>query len=331
MKTKTYLVLLLVSMMFGVGGMQASTPQRIIFETDMGNDVDDALGLDLLYRYQNEGRIRLLAVMLNKPGSAPVEYMDILNTFYGHPNMPIGKITHGANCENDGVNYAKSVCQMKDAAGKPLFKRSLSNYKSLIESPQLYRRILSNQADHSVTIISTGFSTNLARLLQSKSDRYSRLNGRELVARKVKRLVIMGGSFSHENPEYNILRDVPAADYVFHHWPTPLITSPFEVGEGILFPGQIITDYKGKPHPVIEGYKTYLKMPYDRPTWDITAILYAVEGGKWFGLSERGQITTQPNGRTLFTPSARGKQQYLTTTPEQAQGILKRFKALFKF
>lgn len=331
MKTNHAIYTLLLALTLCVGPVDAKAPQRIIFETDMGNDVDDALALDMLYHYQAAHKVTLLSVMVNKPGIYPVEYIDILNTYYGHEGLPIGKISNGANCETDGVNYAKAVCMMKGADGKPLFKRSMSNYASLIEAPRLYRRILAKQPDHSVTIISTGFSTNLARLLQTKADSYSKLNGRQLVARKVSRLVIMGGNFSNSNPEYNILRDIPSAQYVFQHWPTRLVTSPFDVGEHIKYPGRIIASYSGKPQPVIEGYKAYLKMPYDRPSWDMTAVLYAVEGGKWFGISGHGTITAQDNGSTTFLPSSKGLHQYLTTTDEQRKAILNHLITLIKF
>ena len=30
-------------------------PLYVIFETDIGNDIDDALALDMLYKYQDQG------------------------------------------------------------------------------------------------------------------------------------------------------------------------------------------------------------------------------------------------------------------------------------
>lgn len=49
---------------FAVFSMAA--PQRVIFDTDMGNDVDDALALAMLYDYQKSGQADLAAVLLNK-------------------------------------------------------------------------------------------------------------------------------------------------------------------------------------------------------------------------------------------------------------------------
>ncbi len=60
----------------------AETPVNVIFETDMGNDIDDAMALDMLYKYIESGNVNLLAIMINKEGSAPAEFIDIMNTFY---------------------------------------------------------------------------------------------------------------------------------------------------------------------------------------------------------------------------------------------------------
>ena len=42
------------------------TPQAIIFETDMGNDIDDAMALDLLFKNMDQGNIKLLGVSVHK-------------------------------------------------------------------------------------------------------------------------------------------------------------------------------------------------------------------------------------------------------------------------
>ena len=71
-------------------------------------------------------------------------------------------------------------------------------------------------------------------------------------------------------------------------------------------------------HPVVDAYRAYMKMPYDRQTWDLTAVLYAVRpGGGYFGLSVPGRITADDAGRTSFRPEAAGKHRYLVLTEAQ--------------
>lgn len=306
-----------------------NVPERIIFETDMGNDVDDALAADLLYKYMKAGKIDLLAVMLNKAGVHQAEFMDALNTWYGFPEIPIGIIRQGADPNNNAdTNFAAQVALMQNEAGEWLYKRSLTNHANLPEACVLYRKLLAEQPDASVTIISVGFSTNLARLLDSDADDYSPLSGKELVAQKVKRLINMAGNMESDKfYEYNVVIDVPAAQKVFHEWPTPVITSPWELGNAILYPASSIeNDFAWAPnHPVVDAYKCYLPMPYDRPTWDVTSTLYALEGDQYFTVSPAGKIQVTDAGATLFTPDENGNRYYLTVTPEQKEAVLNYF------
>ena len=83
---RTFLLLILLCM---AQTMQAR--HLIIFETDMGNDVDDAWALDMLHKYADEGRARILAVMLKKEGVGPCQYVELLNTWYGRPKIAVGR------------------------------------------------------------------------------------------------------------------------------------------------------------------------------------------------------------------------------------------------
>lgn len=74
----------------------------------------------------------------------------------------------------------------------------------------------------------------------------------------------MGGCFDNSNPlEYNVVKDIPAAQKVFAEWPTRLVTSPFEVGIKINYPASSIEkDFQwATVHPMVEAYKSYQKCP----------------------------------------------------------------------
>lgn len=303
---------------------------NIIFETDVGNDVDDALALDMLYKYQDQGKIDLLAVMINKCASAPAEYMDIMNTWYGYPDIPVGVVRNGSN-DKRGL-YAQHVVDMKKEDGTSMFERTHGDYENLPDAHILYRKILSELPDQSVVIPTVGFSTNLARLLDTPADEYSPLTGKELVAKKVKLLVAMAGHASNpEYCEYNVIYDIPAAKKVLEEWPTPVVVSPFEVGLAIEYPGASIENDFGwaeNGHPMVESYKDYLPMPHDRPTWDLTAVLYAVEGDSWFTMSEKCSVEVTEKGATLFTPDEDGNIIYMKVDAAQADAINKHFQEL---
>lgn len=297
---------------------------KLIFETDMGNDVDDALALDMTYKYVEAGKVDLLGIMSNKNCVYSAEFIDIMATWYGHEEIPIGIVRNGIHIKEDAVNYAKAVCELEEN-GQPMFKRTLNNYESLPAAPLLYRKILSQQPDSSVVIVSVGFSTNLAQLLDTKPDKHSLLNGRELVAKKVKVLSIMAGSFGKDSiAEHNVLKDVRAAKKVFVEWPSQIVVSPFEVGIKILYPGaSIVKDFNwGIKHPMIKAYKVYLTMPYDRPTWDLTSLMYVVEDDKsYMNESVRGKITVNNEGYTCFKEDVKGKHSYLSVTDDQVKRV----------
>src|ERR1017187_6296457 len=70
-----------------------AVPVRIIFDTDIGNDVDDVLALSVLHAFQTRGECELLAVTITKPDELAGPFVDAINTFYGRPSIPIG-FTH---------------------------------------------------------------------------------------------------------------------------------------------------------------------------------------------------------------------------------------------
>lgn len=303
-------------------------PTRIIFETDMGNDVDDALALDMLFKYAEQGKIDLIGISSNKRGEGSIDYIDAMTTWYGRPEIPLGKVVDGADCD-DANNYALAAMQVTDSLGAPAFPRSHATDGFILPSVDMYRSVLSQQPDTSVTIISVGFSTNLAQLLASHPDNYSPLNGHDLVAKKVKRLVTMAGNMVNPaHAEYNVVRDIPAAQIVFSQWPTPIVTSPWELGNYICYPASSIeNDFSwADHHPVVEGYKAYLPMPYDRPTWDLTSVLYAVEGTEdFFTVSAPGIINVNAKGITEYNENPYGTRAYLMSDSIQQAAILNHF------
>lgn len=326
---RLFFILLIVPLVLisGCSDKHQDDRLKVIFETDIGNDVDDALALDMLYKYVEWGQVDLLAVMINKDAPAPAEYMDIMNTWYGHTDIPVGIVRDGS--DDPWGQYAQKVVDLKNEDGTPMFARSRESYDDLPDAHILYRQILAKQPDASVVIATVGFSTNLARLLDTPADEYSPLTGKELVAKKVKLLSAMAGNISElEHHEYNVVKDLPAAIKVFAEWPTEIVVSPFEVGRAIKYPGESIeNDFTWDPkHPMVEAYKAYLPMPYDRPTWDLTSVLYAVEGDSWFTMSEPGRIEITSEGSSVFTPCPDGNVRYMKVDDAQSAAILARFK-----
>jgi inosine-uridine nucleoside N-ribohydrolase len=297
----------------------AQRPVGLIFDTDMGNDIDDALALGVIHALQDRRECELLAVTITKDNDYSAPFVDLVNSFYGRERIPVGVVKQGRTPE-DG-RYTRMVCQARDN-GEYRYPRRLAGNKDAPEAVGLIRRILALQPDRSVVLVVTGFSTNLARLLDSAPDDHSPMPGMDLVARKCRLLSIMAGMYTPNNDhkEYNVVTDLPSARKVFAEWPTPIVASGFEIGLAIQFPAVAVErDFRYViHHPLREAYGVFMEMPYDRPTWDLTSVLYAVRPDRgYFGLSEPGTIRVDEQGLTRFSASAGGRHRYLTVDDHQ--------------
>lgn len=278
----------------------------LIFDTDMGNDIDDALALAMIHALESRGETKLLAVTLTKDNPYAAPYCDIVNTFYRRGSIPVGVVRNGKTPEDSPMIRIP-------VEAKPEYPHKLTDYKKAPEAVDLIRRTLEAQPDGSVVIAQVGFSTNLARLLASPG-------GSELVRKKVKLLSVMAGNFAGGKPEYNVRIDVESAAKVMREWPGPIVLSGFEIGEALLYPARSIEqDFAWSDrNPVVDAYRAYKKMPYDRPTWDLTAVLYAIRPDHgYFGLSDAGSVHVEPDGRTIHTVDPAEQRRYLTLNAEQ--------------
>ena len=295
-----------------------AAPVRLIFDTDMGNDVDDALALAVIHALESRGEAKLLAVTLSKDNRYAAPYVDLVNTFYHRPEIPVGVVANGKTPEDSAM--IKVPAERRRPDGRYVYPHKLTDGRTAPDAVRVLRRTRAREADGSVVVVVVGFSTNLAGLLDSVPDAASSLRGAQLVAQKVRLLSAMAGRFPTGDPEYNVKTDIPAAQKVFNEWPSPIVFSGYEIGNALKFPAASIeNDFAWvADHPVADAYRNYMRMPYDRPTWDLTAALYALRPSRgYFGLSGPGRVTVDEQGRTAFTESEGGKHRYLKL--EEAQ------------
>ncbi len=321
--SKGFILILLCSLaLFSFTAMPADNEAvRLIYDTDMGNDVDDALALGVIHALESRGACELLAVTVTKDHELAAPFVDAVNTFYGRGNVPIGMVHDGATPK---AGRFLSLINEKDG-NKQRFPHDLKDGKDAPEATGLLRRILAEQPDGSVVIVQVGFSTNLARLLASGSDEISSLSGIELVARKVKFLSIMAGSFKQipgkkRHLEYNVRVDIPAFRKLVREWPSAVVFSGYEIGIAVRYPSATIErDYSYLEHHILaEAYRLHNPTMREQPLWDLTSVLYAVYPGRdYFDLSARGRVTVEEDGFTVFNEDAAGSHQYIEVSPEQ--------------
>lgn len=312
-------------------------PVKIIFDTDMGNDCDDALALGLIHALQNRQACELLAVTLTHPSSDAGAYVDAVNTFYGRPDIPIG-VNPDAPLPSQS-KYLKVALQ-KLPNGQPMYPYDFDEQKAP-RAVALLRELLAGAEPQSIVMVQVGFFTNFARLLESPADGISPLSGVELVREKVRFLSVMGGCFQTVNNdnricEFNVRFDVKAAQVVATKWPTPIIWSGMEIGVAVPFPATAINfDYRHeKHHPVPDAYQAYWPTPHERPTWDLTSVLYAVYPERsYFALSSNGRVSIEGDGFSRFKPDGKsakepGRDRFMILSKEQAARMQGIFEAL---
>ena len=306
-------------------------PVKLVFDTDMGNDVDDALALAMLHSLESRGESELLAITLTKDNAEVAPYVDAINTFYGRGEIPIGITNSGVTAEKSRFTGVT----LETDGGQYIYPHDLQLGDPAPNAVPLLREILANQPDQSVVIVQVGFSTNLAQLLDTRADEHSDLEGVELISRKVKHISIMAGTFTPINNEthleYNIVQDIRSAQKLAEEWPTPVYWSGFEIGLAIRYPAiSIEQDFRYVDrHPIPESYQAYVPTPHERPTWDLTSVLWAVRQSRgYFGVSEAGSVTVLDDGETTFSASPKGTHFYLTADDTKKEAVRELFTAL---
>jgi hypothetical protein len=244
---------------------------NIILDQDISPDVDDVGPLGVLHALADRGEANILAIVGSMQHPEIPGAIDAINSYYGCPGTPIGAHKRGFLANPDHHGSYPNVLSAE-------FPNDVKNHDGVPDAVPLYREVLSRQPDESVTIVTTGFLSSIPDLLDSGPDRYSSLNGRELVARKVKELVVMGGRYP-EGKEFNFSFG-GANRYTkraIEDWPTPITFSGWEIGEYIKT-GSGLKDAPADS-PVRRAYHVYFGGKFEeRPSRDQTAVLYAVRG-----------------------------------------------------
>lgn len=158
--------------------------------------------------------------------------------------------------------------------------RMLNDSEATPTPVDLYRSVLSSAESRSMTLISLGFLTNLAALMESPPDHLSSLTGRALISAKVKELVVMGGRYP-SGWEFNFGGSDPESTYhVVNNWPAdvPVTFSGGELGEDI-FSGGGLAKHAPPDSPVLAAYQWYVgRCSTFRESWDPVTTLYGILG-----------------------------------------------------
>ena len=280
----------------------------MVFDADLGNTIDDALALAMLFGFQGKNESRVLSVSTTKNSLQAAVFADVLVRFYtGEPGpfagaMPIGLALSG--------KMAAPNAMLEAVTGNPKYPRNIVKMNDTADPVALIRNALSAQFDQNAIVVLTGPATNLAGLLALPGSA-------ALIEKKVRTLVVGCDAVT--------MSDLPAAKRVVAEWPTPIVVAGSELGDAFPFPAASIEkDFAwSEAHPLVAAYRAYRPMPYDAPAVAMAAALYAVRPQEnYFKVSEPGALTVADDGRLRLAPAAGGKHRTLSADPAQKDRIL---------
>lgn len=263
-----------------------ATPVPLILDTDISSDVDDVGAVAVLHALADQGKADILAMMISSGDPWSAGCLDALNTYFGRPDIPIGMVGEESVVHESKYTQAIAQAYPNNTVGGP----------PVPDAIDLYRRILARSGDRSVVVVSVGYLTNLGRLLESLPDEASPLDGLELVKRKVKKWVCMGGQYP-SGREWNFFHDSAAASRAVGGWPGPVVFVGYETGLDVMTGAVLHKSAAG--NPLRRSYELYNELT-DRPSWDQLAVLYAVwsknEAPNRFWELVPGNNTVMPDG-----------------------------------
>ena len=290
----------------------------IVFDADLGNQIDDALALASLYGFQGKSESRIVSVSTSRPGLNSAIFADILVRFYtGDPGTfappsPIGLSLGKAQPDTPLMSAVLS---------KSAYPRNIKVMNETADPLAMVRNALSAQFDGNAIVFLAGPATNLAKSLD--------LPGvKELITAKVRYLVAAVGNFAGGPADPQILADLPSARKLFAEWPSAVMAVGSEVGKELTFPcASLEKDFAWAPaHPLVDAYRAAGTMPYDASGTALAAAVYAVRPKEpFFKQSDAGTISIGDDGRTRLTASAEGKHRFLIADPAQRDAVRQLF------
>lgn len=291
-------------------------PVQMILDSDFGSSTDDLFALMMLNHYMDDGLVDLKGIVVDREGEKNAALVDIFNTYYGHPEVPIGLERNGVKNPRCFIPY-NGICDLKDAQGTPLFKRTVDTSRCP-EGYKLYRQLLSQADDKSIVVVAIGFATTLAQLFESGADEYSPLSGVELFGKKVKSVYIQSGRFEAGDSlsGYNMRAASRQSAIFYDRLPknVDLIMSPSNVGDQIDYlPKDVLVDLSYTEINPIKAVYTHYTCDTGQRMWDTNCLVQAVLGDAEYNLSPRGWVTFVDRGEEslmLFKADPQGNARY---------------------
>lgn len=199
----------------------------IILDTDIGDDIDDALALAMIFGLREIELRAITTVHAEVEIRARIAAKMLHTVDKGHTPVSVG---HGQPFKQSprwGWAQSEGQCLRGD--------ERIDNIVSTSAVPFMKDKLLAEPGK----ILAIGPLTNVARLLTEHPE----------VSSRIDEIVIMGGLFNRAVAEYNIFMDPEAAQIVFHAG-VPMRIIPFDVTETCLIESSLMEALSEERRPL---------------------------------------------------------------------------------
>jgi hypothetical protein len=233
----------------------------VVFDSAMGNHIDDPLALALLYGLQGKGESRVAAVTTSKPCLSSAAFCDLLVRFYTGDPGPFG-VPAAIGMATAGTD-TKETPLLAAPLANPTYVRGVRKLNDTADPLAVIRNALTAQFDRNAIVVMTGEPTNLAGFLALP-------DAKDLIRQKVRLLATT--------------TEPPAG------WPGPVAIVPKELGDAVPFPAAaLLKEFAWAPqHPIADAWRAADPALHDAPSAALAAALYAARPDQgYFKLSNR--------------------------------------------
>jgi hypothetical protein len=292
--------------------MQLGAPKPaigVVFDSDIGNRLDTAIALSVLYGLDGRNECRVAAISVSKPNLKAAGMAEAFARFYGGTGpfvrrLPVGMAESGPSPEDTPILLGA-------------YTHDLRHVTDTADVAALIRNAYTAYHDQNCLMIVAGPLNNLASALRLPDTR-------GWAERKVKKLVIAAGHFGSGAPDPRISGDVTSARKVLAEWPTPIVFAGTELRGEVAFPAsRFALDFSwSEAHPLVIAHKADAAAA-DVPMGDVLAVLAAVrEQDAAFQLSEPGTVRIGNDGSTTFESGPEGRHRLLRVNAAQRVAIV---------
>lgn len=284
--------------------------RRVLIDTDMETDCDDAAALRIAAWAEREGYIDIVALnMSNKTeGLSLAAGVDAIMTFEGRPNLAIG-VNQRSTVITGGSSFNEAITQ---------YPYTIYSDDTLVEdSISTYRRAVQSAIEDGVKIdiITIGTLRALSEFAQSlPSEGYS--SGLDMISQGVGRIFCMGGDYP-SGAEFNFNANSQAGlatEYILSTLEKEIIFTGATVGNEVVTGGNLKEDFPDLGVDIVRDAYYYHGSEDGRRSWDpMTLYLATLDNPSQVGQSlTRGDNSATETGSNTFTNSSEGSDYYAT-------------------